>query len=72
MHVDESKKFDKRNLEKNFKNGIIAPKDYEAYLNRLPDASDKIFIPGEGVDESEEEHEFSSTKKGVKKKTIRG
>jgi len=49
MHVDESKKFDKRNIERNIKDGIITQKEYEAYLAKLPDASDKIFIPEEDL-----------------------
>ena len=47
MHIDENKKFDKRNIEKNIKNGIITQKDYEIYLSKLPDASDKLFNPEE-------------------------
>jgi len=43
MHIDENKKFDKRNVERNIKNGIITHKDYEIYLSRLPDVSDEVF-----------------------------
>ncbi len=43
MHIDESKKFDKRNIERNIKDGIISEKEYENYLSKLPDLSDKIF-----------------------------
>ncbi len=72
MHVDESKKFDKRNIERNIKNGVITQKDYESYLSRLPDASDKIFSPEEGMEDSEDyetflDSEISSQKKGLKK-----
>ena len=49
MHIDENKKFDKRNVERNIKNGIITQKDYEIYLSRLPDVSDKIFNPEESI-----------------------
>jgi len=77
MHVDESKKFDKRNIERNIKDGVINPKDYEIHLARLPDASDKIFLPEDDLSDSEElesseENEISSKKKGLKKKATRG
>ncbi len=54
MHIDESKKFDKRNIERNIKEGIISKKDYENYLSKLPDLSDKIFIPEEPKSSSSE------------------
>lgn len=77
MHVDESKKFDKRNIERNIKDGIITLKDYEAYLSRLPDVSDKILLPeGEMTDFEADEtlsgNEMASRKKSERKKSIRG
>ena len=73
MHIDEEKKFDKRNAARNIKNGIITQKDYETFVSRLPDASSKLFNPEEtSTDladlESREESESSSKKKGIKKK----
>jgi hypothetical protein len=73
MHIDENKKFDKRNIEKNLKDGIITQKDYETYLAKLPDASDKVFNPEDYDAEMKEselqaEGESSSRKKTVKKK----
>ena len=73
MHIDEEKKFDKRNVARNIKNGIITQKDYETFVSRLPDASSKLFDPEEtSTDlveiESREENEPSSKKKGIKKK----
>ena len=73
MHIDEDKKFDKRNIARNIKNGIITQKDYETFLSRLPDAGNKLFNPEEtstDLDEieSKKESEVSSKKKGVKKK----
>lgn len=73
MHIDESKKFDKRNIERNIKEGVITQKDYELYLSKLPDVSDKIYIPDESIEEAEEfesykESESQSKKKGGKKK----
>ena len=73
MHIDEDKKFDKRNVARNIKSGIISQKDYEIFLSRLPDTSNKLFNPEEtstdsGEIESTKESEGSSKKKGGKKK----
>ncbi len=73
MHIDEDKKFDKRNIVMNIKNGIVTQKDYEIFLSKLPDASDKLFNPEEtSTDESEieskRESEISFKKRGIKKK----
>ncbi len=54
MHIDENKKFDKRNIEKNIKDAIITEKDYEIFLSKLPDVSDKLFSPEEATANSEE------------------
>jgi len=74
MHIDEDKRFDKRNIERNVKNGIITPKDYEIYLSKLPDVSDKLFDPEKyyvdsGEVESKMEGETQSKKKAAKKKS---
>ena len=68
MHTDENKKFDKRNVERNIKDGIITQKDYEIYLSKLPNVSDKLFNPEETSAEldrleSKRESEISSKKK---------
>jgi hypothetical protein len=73
MHIDEGKKFDKRNIPKNLKNGIIAQKDYEIYLSKLPDVSDKLFNPEETPAELDElesikDSEILPKKRGLKKK----
>jgi hypothetical protein len=73
MHIDEGKKFDKRNVAKNIKNGIITQKDYEIFLSKLPDVSHKLFNPEESqapLDEikSRKESEGSLKKKRVKRK----
>ena len=68
MHTDENKKFDKRNVERNIKDGIITQKDYEIYLSKLPNVRDKLFNPEEtsaeldGL-ESKRQSEISSKKK---------
>jgi hypothetical protein len=76
MHIDENKKFDKRNIEKNIKNGIITQKDYEIYLSKLPDAGDKLFSSEETTIESEEfklrKEEEGTSKKRVAKKKSKG
>ena len=77
MHIDENKRFDKRNIERKIKNGGITQKDYEIHLSRLTDASDKMFIPEEDrVDleefESSAENEIHYKKKGLKKKATKG
>jgi hypothetical protein len=74
MHIDENKKFDKRNITKNLKDGIIAQKDYETYLSKLPDTSDKLFTPAEydtevKASELQGEDELSLRRKAAKKKS---
>jgi hypothetical protein len=73
MHIDEGKKFDRRNIAGNIRSGIITQKDYEIFLSKLPDASEKLFNPEENpavLDEikSKKESEASLKKKRVKKK----
>jgi hypothetical protein len=74
MHVDENKKFDKRNVQKNVKSGIITQKDYEIYLSKLPDVSDKVYNPEEYETEMKEsesrgEGELAARKKVAKRKS---
>ena len=73
MHIDENKKLDIRNVERNIKNGIITHKDYEIYLSRLPDVSDEVFSPEESIAASHNLElkrldEIQVKKKGEKKK----
>jgi len=73
MHIDEDKKFDKRNIMMNIKNGIINQKEYEILLSKLPDSSDKLFNPEEtstdsGEMELRKESEIPSKKRGARKK----
>jgi hypothetical protein len=73
MHTDENKKFDKRNVRKNIHEGIISQKDYEVYLTKLPDVSEKLFNPEELLEDpensfSKKEEEIQSKKKEIKKK----
>jgi len=73
MHIDENKKFDKRNIARNIRSGVISQKDYETFVSRLPDVSSKLFNPEEtSTDLSEVESrgvsETPSKKKGIKRK----
>jgi hypothetical protein len=43
MHIDENKRLDKRNVGRSIEDGVITQKDYEIYLSRLPDVSEKVF-----------------------------
>jgi len=42
MHIDENKKFDKRSIERNLREGTVSAKEWEQYLKKLPDISDKV------------------------------
>lgn len=54
MHIDESKKFDKRTIQRNLKEGIISAKEWEQFLKKLPDVSDKVeFVMSEETQEEE-------------------
>lgn len=54
MHIDESKKFDKRTIERNLKEGIVSAKEWEQFLKKLPDVSDKVeFVMSEETQEEE-------------------
>jgi hypothetical protein len=71
MHIDEEKKFDKRNVARNIKSGLITQKDYETFVSRLPDASGKLFNPEEtstDLAEIESREGGEPKKKGIKKK----
>ncbi len=74
MHTDENKKFDVRNIDRNFKEGLITEKDYQVYLSRLPDVSEKVFnVDEESTEESEElKRETTPFKKRLEKKKRKG
>ena len=42
MHIDESKKFDKRTIARNLKEGTVSAKEWEQFLKKLPDVSDNV------------------------------
>jgi len=73
MHTDEQKKFDIRTIERNTKSGTITLKDYETYLSKLPDVSEKVYNSEEtsergGEVESKQEAQLSMKKKEMKKR----
>ncbi len=71
MHIDESKKYDRRNIERNIKDGIIAEKDYEIYLSKLPDISDKSFNLEEDITDDDEIEQIAEDEKPTKKRIIK-
>ena len=44
QHIDENKKFDKRTIARNLKEGIVPTKEWEAFLKKRPDVSDKAEV----------------------------
>jgi hypothetical protein len=74
MHIDEGKKYDKRNMENNLRRREGGRKDFEAYLTRLPDVGDKAYTPEQEGLEAGNQSEFPADletglkQKGTKKK----
>jgi hypothetical protein len=68
MHTDESKRFDKRNIESNLRRGFMAPKEHESYLSKLPDVSDKIFDPEDESPGKQEDLDLRGDHEGITKK----
>jgi len=71
MHIDENKTYDKRTIERNIKSGIITKKDYESYLSKLPDVSDKLFNPEDSSGDSDEVEPERNDGTQPKKKTVK-
>jgi len=71
MHIDEGKKFDKRNVQRNINSGVITRKDYDIHISKLPDAGDKVFDPEGEESESIDEMELKR-KEGKKKMKKKG
>ena len=58
MHIDESKKFDKRTIERDLKAGTVSAKEWEQFLKGLPDVSDKVdFVMSEEEQEEQKEQD---------------
>jgi len=73
MHTDETKRFDKRNVEGNIREGVVSRKEYETYLSKLPDVSDKVFTEECCSDQEgsspEKEPEMETRQKKLKKRS---
>jgi len=73
MHIDDSKKLDKRNIQRNIKDKIISQKDYDAYLSKLPDVADKVFVPESDSKEPDIKGDMETeSQKGSGKKKPKG
>lgn len=42
MHIDENKKFDKRTIEKNLREGVVSAEEWKKFLQSLPDVSGNV------------------------------
>lgn len=42
MHINENKKFDKRTIEKNLREGVVSAEEWKKFLRSLPDVSDNV------------------------------
>jgi hypothetical protein len=42
MHINENKKFDKRTIEKNLREGVVSAEEWKKFLGSLPDVSDNV------------------------------
>jgi tRNA U34 5-carboxymethylaminomethyl modifying enzyme MnmG/GidA len=66
MHIDESKKLDKRTIERKLKEGIVSPKEWEAYLKSLPDVSENadflMIVDGKNREVVEEKQKAAEDK----------
>jgi hypothetical protein len=63
VHIDEDKKFDKRTIERNLREGIITAEEWKKYLKALPDVSDnadQVMMDGRPKEETTEEQETKS------------
>jgi hypothetical protein len=69
MHTDENKRFDRRNIKSCLRRGLITQKDYESYLLKLPDVSDKMFPTNEEDSGGGKEHGARDHHEMISKKT---
>ena len=65
MHTDDSKKFDRRTIEKNLKEGIISAEEWENFLRALPDVSDSVDLVT--IEEAQKEETTKQRRKKSKK-----
>lgn len=71
MHIDESKKFDRRTIEKNLKEGIISAREWEKYLKALPDASHNMdfVVLDQGHEHQTAEEQANNSEESVVEET---
>ncbi len=61
MHTDEEKRYDKRTIERDLRQGLISRKEYEEYLRKIPDVSNKVSRSAENAHPSKRERKKSKT-----------
>ena len=67
MHIDDNKKFDRRTIEKNLREGIISAEEWKNFLRALPDVSDNVdFV----MSEEEKTKETTKEKGGKLKESV--
>ncbi len=71
MHIDESKKFDRRTIEKKLREGIVSAEEWENFLRTLPDVSDNVdFVMSQvGKTKKTDKEKGSKSKESVEKET---
>jgi hypothetical protein len=71
MHIDENKKFDRRTIERNLKEGIISAQEWEEYLKGLPDVSDNtdFVMLEEGQEHQTPEKQANKSEQSVEEET---
>jgi len=69
MHIDENKKFDRRTLERNLREGIISAEEWKKYLETLPDVSDHadLVMVDEGQKEETTKEPETKSEESVEK-----
>jgi hypothetical protein len=69
MHIDEDKKFDRRTIDRNLREGIISPEEWKKYLETLPDVSDHadLVMADEGQKEETTKEPATKSEESVEK-----
>ena len=70
MHIDESKKFDKRTIERDLKAGTVSAKEWEQFLKGLPDVSDKVDFVMSEEEQKEQDKEIIEDKGEKPKESV--
>lgn len=69
MHIDEDKKFDRRTIERNLREGTISAEEWKKYLETLPDVSDHadLVMVDEGQKEETTKEPETKSEESVEK-----